>query len=143
MFSVSFSFFTDSKNDFKYKTFEGRSQQLTEILGEKGILALAVPIKDHVFSCVASTGDDKPIGFIVGYEQKPNEMYVNHILVLKDFQQKGIATQLLRNFENVAKEKGFNKLSLIVADTNTIAKRMYDNMGFVSGPRFMVKLINK
>lgn len=105
-----------------------------------------VPHKDSLISIVA-LDVDKPIGVIITYEQNPTELRINHILVTEDLRRNGIATELLNIIEKLARDKGFEKLSLLVHIDNWTAKLFYTKKGFVEKLRsenweFWVKLLN-
>jgi len=59
-----------------------------------------------------------------------NSFYICGMAVFPEYRGKGIGTQLLELAEEHAREKGFHKLSLIVFEQNTGAKRLYERSGY-------------
>ena len=79
-----------------------------------------------------------PLGFIqTGYKGmpvdmhtcKPGECYVNSIAVLSQARGKGVGTKLLQWGEDLAREKGSDRMTLAVINGNP-AKRLYERYGF-------------
>lgn len=61
---------------------------------------------------------------------KNDELFICNLAVFKKYRRKGIATQLLKRSEEIASEKGLNKLSLYVEIDNLSAKKLYKKYGF-------------
>ena len=59
-----------------------------------------------------------------------DELFISNIAVFEEYRGKGIATKLLDKAEEIAIEKGLNKLSLYVETDNLHAKRVYEKRGF-------------
>jgi ribosomal protein S18 acetylase RimI-like enzyme len=60
----------------------------------------------------------------------PDTWYVNVIAVHPDFRGQGIGSRLLAEAERAARETGKSGLSLIVADANDGARRLYARIGY-------------
>jgi ribosomal protein S18 acetylase RimI-like enzyme len=60
-----------------------------------------------------------------------DEYYISNIAVFDEFRGKGFGVELLMKAEQLAREKGFNKLSLAVEFYNKEAKRIYEKFGFI------------
>jgi len=56
--------------------------------------------------------------------------YICHVGVRADYQGKGIGEKMVAFIENVAHEKGVNKLSLDVSVINPRAQKLYERLGF-------------
>jgi ribosomal protein S18 acetylase RimI-like enzyme len=56
--------------------------------------------------------------------------YISNLAVFEKYRRKGIALKLLNRVEEVAAEKGLNKLSLIVEIDNSHAISLYEKFGF-------------
>jgi ribosomal protein S18 acetylase RimI-like enzyme len=70
----------------------------------------------------------------------PATWYVNVLAVLPAFRNLGLGTELLRLAERTGRELGTRGMSLIVADANTGARRLYERNGYrESATRPMVK----
>ncbi len=73
----------------------------------------------------------KRCGFAVTAElPETKTLYIDMIGIQKDFRGQGIGSALLRLLENQAREKGFEKLELIAANTNLAALTLYERAGF-------------
>jgi ribosomal protein S18 acetylase RimI-like enzyme len=59
-----------------------------------------------------------------------DELFISNIAIFEEYRGKGIATKLLDKAEEMAIEKGLNKLSLYVETDNLHAKRVYEKRGF-------------
>ena len=59
-----------------------------------------------------------------------DEYYVSNLAVFEKHRGKGIGTELLKKAEELAKENGYKKLSLVVEHYNKNAKRVYEKFGF-------------
>lgn len=60
----------------------------------------------------------------------PGSWYVNAVATHERHRGKGIATGLLQEAEEKAKEQGINQISLIVSSENIAAKQLYIKMGY-------------
>jgi ribosomal protein S18 acetylase RimI-like enzyme len=59
-----------------------------------------------------------------------DELFISNIAIFEEYRGKGIATKLLDKAEEIAIDKGLNKLSLYVETDNLHAKRVYEQRGF-------------
>ena len=59
-----------------------------------------------------------------------DEFFISNLAVFEEYRGKGIAVKLLEKAEEMATEKGLNKLSLYVETDNSHAKRVYEKFGF-------------
>ena len=66
--------------------------------------------------------------------------HVAQLVVDPSSQRRGLATQLLQSTVNAAKQLGYQRLTLLVAETNSAARRLYDTAGFVQKAEFVVAL---
>jgi ribosomal protein S18 acetylase RimI-like enzyme len=62
--------------------------------------------------------------------EAPGTWYVNALAAFPEYRGQGIGTRLLKEAELLAIEAGAPGLSLIVADQNEGAKRLYSRMGY-------------
>ncbi len=70
----------------------------------------------------------------------PNTWYVNVLATYPEFRGNGLGSELLGIAERLADETDCSGLSLIVADANTSARRLYERHGYVErASRAMVK----
>jgi len=71
--------------------------------------------------------DDKDVG-ILEVEEKEDELYLEEIQILPEFQGKGLGTRIIRNLILRANKKG-KSLKLRVLKINP-AKKLYERLGF-------------
>jgi ribosomal protein S18 acetylase RimI-like enzyme len=70
----------------------------------------------------------------------PDALYVNVVAALPEARGRGLGTRLLRVAEEIARAEGRPRLSLIVADRNAGARRLYARAGYLpKASRPMVK----
>jgi ribosomal protein S18 acetylase RimI-like enzyme len=62
--------------------------------------------------------------------EAPGSWYVNALAVFPEFRGGGIGTMLLARAEEFARDTGAPRLSIIVADQNKGAKRLYQRTGY-------------
>ena len=82
---------------------------------------------------VAENTDDNDVDPVLAPYSKlecDNSYYICGMAVFPEHRGKGIGTRLLELAEEYAREKGFNKLSLIVLEQNTGAKRLYERSDY-------------
>jgi len=111
--------------------------------------------EDSVFSyknCIVIEKTDKVIGMLVAFPmisahdsgdevvdpvlapysklECNNSYYICGMAVLPEYRGQGIGTRLLATAKQHAHAKGFNRLSLIVFEQNSGAKRLYERAGY-------------
>lgn len=76
--------------------------------------------------------DDKLIAYFNLYcnNTETLEAYFGNLYVLKELRRQGIAKRLVENSFEFAKDKGFKKIILHVADDNYSAIKLYEGLGF-------------
>ncbi|MBA7596547.1 hypothetical protein ES703_03525 [subsurface metagenome] len=62
---------------------------------------------------------------------KKDELELTALSVQKEMRWKKIGTKLINNIILYAKSRGFKKLILTVVDTNPLAKKLYETIGFI------------
>lgn len=78
-------------------------------------------------------GDDIPALFrpLLALEnQVPGSWYINVLACYPEDRGHGIGTRLLRVAEQIARSKGIDRMSVIVADDNIGALRLYERCGY-------------
>lgn len=78
-------------------------------------------------------GKISPIGSClctVYHNGKAKVMVIDNVKVKKKHRNKGVGTSLLREAINVAINKHVDAIELVVNRDNTIAKRLYEKVGF-------------
>lgn len=60
----------------------------------------------------------------------PHALYVNVLATLPEARGRGFGTMLLDHAERMARDAGKPRLSLIVADSNAAARRLYGRVGY-------------
>ncbi|MBN8571379.1 MAG: GNAT family N-acetyltransferase [Ignavibacteria bacterium] len=79
--------------------------------------------RDNIYMVVVH---GRPIGTI-GINEIDNQIVINRIYLLKEFQSKGIGSSLLKK---VTEENENKVIRLAVLKVNTGAKKLYDSFGF-------------
>ena len=60
----------------------------------------------------------------------PGTWYVNVLATYPDFRRKGYGSELLSLAESLARDSAKRGLSIIVADTNKVARELYERLGY-------------
>jgi len=60
----------------------------------------------------------------------PGTWYVNVLATFEEFQGRGYGNDLLSLAETMARDSSKKALSIIVADTNKVARRLYERLGY-------------
>lgn len=79
-------------------------------------------LSNHQYFVAENTG-----GTILGFASINNEGYLHSMFVHKDFQQRGIATQIYQTIENYARKQGVEK---ITSEVSITARTFFDKQGF-------------
>ena len=74
---------------------------------------------------------DKVIGFI-GAWLIASEGQITNLAVHPDYRKKGIGKKLMKSLISSLKNEDCNAITLEVRESNTIAKNLYKNLGFLS-----------
>ena len=116
---------TDSVFSFKNCTI---SEYRNEVIG----MMTAFPMKvehDRDFS------ESDPI--LLPYEklEEDNSYYICGVAVFERFRGKGVGKAFMDLAEIKARQAGFTKISLIVFEENTGAKKLYDKLGYIEVSR--------
>lgn len=85
-------------------------------------------LKDENYTVFKAVIGNENVGFIM--LNKSDELNIDSIAVKKEFRNLGIASKLVQNAENLAKESNIETLSLEVAHTNITAYLLYEKLGF-------------
>lgn len=94
----------------------------------KNILKEDIKNKNYNY-LVAKNNDGKIIGYI-GISYVLDSADIISIVVHKDYTNKGIATLLLQEIFNFAKENNIQKIMLEVRKSNLPAQKLYEKHGF-------------
>jgi ribosomal-protein-alanine N-acetyltransferase len=69
------------------------------------------------------------LGYI-GANNVLGEVYIDNIAVFSNFRGLGVATTLLNHLISVSKEEKCDLVTLEVRESNTIARKLYEKLGF-------------
>lgn len=90
----------------------------------------AKKLTEHAL-CLEAWHQGVIVGLVGVYCNDPEQgAFITNVSVLPGFQGIGVASELLRNAVEVAREIGFNNLRLEVDDSNVAALRLYQQFGF-------------
>jgi ribosomal protein S18 acetylase RimI-like enzyme len=101
---------------------------------------------EHIFLLL--TEEDKCLGYswieIRQYPSNPfrkpyKSVFVHHISIVKEAQNKGLGKGLLNRIYEIAKEQGIEKIELDYWTDNEIAKQFYEKNGFIKYREFVYK----
>ena len=84
----------------------------------------------------------KLVGFIWGYPRTffdEKRIFINCLVVNKEYEKQGIGKKLINRLEDFAKENKYDSIDLTVAPFNENAVGFYNHMGFESERIQMVK----
>jgi len=89
--------------------------------------------QQHFIALVALDGDTV-VGGLAAYElqkfeQERKELYIYDLAVLAEHRRKGIATNLIRELQRVAKERGVYVIFVQADPGDTPAIRLYESLG--------------
>ncbi|MDJ0932411.1 GNAT family N-acetyltransferase [Breoghania sp.] len=87
----------------------------------------------YVIDSIPLPTDDMPALFVPLQELEnlaPESWYVNVLSVYPDHRGKGHGTRLLEIAERIAREERLTRSSIIVADDNVGARRLYERCGY-------------
>lgn len=76
--------------------------------------------------------NEKPVAFIGSWFVN-KEAHITNIATVPDYQNKGIATYLLKEMIATAEDEEMSELTLEVRMSNTIAQSLYSTLGFEKG----------
>ena len=76
--------------------------------------------------------DSELVGLVAGYMNSPDGQtsHISNVSVVADWQGKGLATNLIKLFNEQARDLGFSRVKLEVNANNQQAMRLYDRLGF-------------
>ena len=82
-----------------------------------------------VHAMIVSQQQQQPAGFLL-WRQAADEAEILTICILPDDRSKGLASRLLKNFFNKAKNSDIRQIFLEVNENNNPAVRLYEKNGF-------------
>ena len=119
--------------------FSYRNAHVIEVGGRIAAMLLGYGLPDQP----VEIADDMPAMFVPLQELEniaPGSWYVNVLAAYPDHRGKGLGTKLLNLAEDLARAAGRQTMSIIVADANAGARRLYEKCGYIEvASRPMVK----
>ncbi|KGK98526.1 GNAT family acetyltransferase [Methanococcoides methylutens] len=85
--------------------------------------------KDGFF--VASI-NNRVVGFVIGYRSAVTEGRVFSLAVKEEYKGRRIGSQLMQTILNAFQQQGLKSATLEVRTSNHIAKKLYQDMGFIA-----------
>lgn len=120
--------------------FSYRNAVVREVDGQVAAVLIGYPLDEDP---EAHEYADMPPMFVPMLELEelvPGTWYINFIAAYPDYRGKGYGRDLLKIAEQKARAVGSRGLSIMVADTNEVARHLYTSFGFVEqAQRPMVK----
>ncbi len=114
----------------EYGSFSYRNTIVREVFGQVVASLVGYSLEDQP---QATDYTDMPPMFVPLQQLEdmvPGTWYVNVLATLPEFRGNGYGTELLALAETAARESAKRGLSIIVADTNTGARRLYERLGY-------------
>ena len=102
----------------------------TSDLGSPPCFIWVVEEADETRAEMVSGAPHRMLAFLVAH-RVDNEWDLENIVVAEEFQRRGVATRLLREFVDHARAKNANAIFLEVRQSNESARALYRKLGFV------------
>jgi ribosomal protein S18 acetylase RimI-like enzyme len=119
--------YTSEEGDYSY-----RNCILAELSGRKAGVLLSFPM--HARSPAESVSpppfDGSDVFAPYKYLEAPDTWYICGIAVTPDYRGRGIGKRLMQIARELALDHGYERLSLVVFEENTVALRLYRNLGY-------------
>lgn len=110
--------------------FSYRNAHILEAGGRTAGMILAYQLPDPYDVEDASKLPDVVRPLVELEAQAPGSWYLNGVAVFDEFRGQGFGTKLLKLSEDLARESEAGEMSLIVAEENEGARRLYERLGF-------------
>jgi len=94
---------------------------------------LAYLLTDYNTIGLVAKADSDIAGFILSQVEIENNTLYGHIItinVASNYRRKGIATKMLKEMEQILREKGINECHLEVREDNLAALKLYETSGY-------------
>ena len=94
---------------------------------------LAYLLTDYNTIGLVAKADSDIAGFILSQVEIENNTLYGHIItinVASNYRRKGIATRMLKEMEQILREKGINECHLEVREDNLAALKLYQTSGY-------------
>lgn len=95
---------------------------------------LAYLLSDYNTIGLVAKANSDVAGFIISQVEIENDTLYGHIItvnVAPNYRRKGIATKMLRETEQILREKGISECRLEVREDNSAALKLYQNSGYM------------
>lgn len=123
------------------KYIEDVARLMCELWNESDVDAFCFHIKGclrHDYSILVAYLNDEPVGYIelnitISYEEKFSQfpiMYICGLYVSPYFRKQGVASELIKEAENYAREKYCTRLASDYFDYNIPSANLHEKMGF-------------
>lgn len=100
-------------------------------------LSQKVDIEEYTFKLFQNAeffvcyDEDRIVGMICCYLNRPPEAYISHVCVSADYQGRGIFNELFIHLKKCCTERFINKITLEVNHSNLKAQHIYQKLGFI------------
>ena len=94
---------------------------------------IAYLLTDYNTIALAAKADNNTVGFIIAQVEVEENTEFGHIITINvtpNFRRQKIATKMLREMENLLKQKGINECRLEVREDNHAAIKLYCSLGY-------------
>ncbi|HEY1198571.1 MAG TPA: GNAT family N-acetyltransferase [Thermoplasmata archaeon] len=119
----------------RWNSQEGLAEARKEV---QGLLPAGRETPNHFFFTIHSGPTEEKVGAI-WFAVQPRGGFVYDLLVFEPFRRRGYAQEAMRLIEEVARQKGVQRLSLQVFGDNPGARRLYAKLGYTEMAMMMSK----
>ncbi len=114
---------------------------LAKARGEvNGMLSAGLTTPNHFFYTILGGPNEEKVG-VIWLASEPRGGFVYDLRIFDSFRRQGFAENAMRVLEQVAKEKGIQKISLHVFGDNLGARKLYVKLGYAETNVVMAKVL--
>ena len=110
------------KNCSLFRNMRGETANLSDFLADRSCIL------------VTAEADGRQAGQVLGYilrrwDPQPPKLFLYSIDVLEEFRRRGIARQMIREFNKIGSESGCGEAFVLTCESNEPAMRLYESTG--------------
>ena len=119
--------YASSEGDYSY-----RNTCVVEVSGRRAGMMLSFPLRARDPAELVSRPpfDGGDVFAPYRYLEAPDTWYICAVSVLSEFRGQGVGTGLMHLARDLARQHGYDRLSLVVFEENAAALRLYQRLGY-------------
>lgn len=119
--------YASEEGDYSY-----RNCILADVSGRKAgmLLSFPMPARSHADAILPPPFDGTDVFAPYKYLEAPDTWYICGIAVTPEHRGRGIGKRLMQIAREQALDHGYDRLSLVVFEENTVAVRLYQHLGY-------------